>query len=271
MRLILEVQVSVKNSTRWQDLLDNLDHIKVRLDKEMTFRNQVNEVSYEKPDPILIATHYKDEFIALIAALFAYGNVKAILKLLDSFDYTLLDAGEDMITQSLKNHYYRFQNQEDIIAFFIALRRLKNEDSLENIFKKGYMQSYNVMDGISSIIKALYGVHTYQSKGYQFLIGHPFRGQRETSPFKRWHMYLRWMVRHDFIDLGLWKGINRAHLLMPLDTHTFHVSQKLGLLKRKTYDFKSVVLLTEQLKQFDANDPLKYDFALYRLGQEGLV
>jgi uncharacterized protein (TIGR02757 family) len=76
------------------------------------------------------------------------------------------------------------------------------------------------------------------------------------------------MVREDNIDLGLWKSVNKADLLLPLDTHTFSVSHSLGLLKRKTYDLKAVLELTDILKSFDKSDPIKYDFALYRIGQE---
>jgi uncharacterized protein (TIGR02757 family) len=79
------------------------------------------------------------------------------------------------------------------------------------------------------------------------------------------------MVREDSIDLGLWKGVKKSDLLMPLDTHTFAVSRNLGLLNRKTYDLKAVLELTEKLKTFDKDDPIKYDFALYRLGQEKII
>ena len=81
-------------------------------------------------------------------------------------------------------------------------------------------------------------------------------------------MFLRWMVRDDNLDLGLWKGINKKDLILPLDTHTFKVSQKLGLLDRQSYDLKSALLITEKLKEFDEFDPIKYDFSLYRIGQE---
>ena len=80
----------------------------------------------------------------------------------------------------------------------------------------------------------------------------------------------RWMVRSDALDMGLWSKIDKKDLLMPLDTHTFKVSQRLGLLKRKTYDMKATIELTNKLKKFDNSDPIKYDFALYRLGQEKL-
>ncbi len=84
-------------------------------------------------------------------------------------------------------------------------------------------------------------------------------------------MYLRWMVRRDALDMGLWQGVRRADLLVPLDTHTFHVSRRLGLLKRRQYDLKAVFELTDRLRAFDPADPVKYDFALYRLGQENLL
>ena len=84
-------------------------------------------------------------------------------------------------------------------------------------------------------------------------------------------MYLRWMVRNDELDMGLWKDVDKADLILPLDTHTFNVSKNLGMLVRKTYDLKSALLITEKLKEFDKDDPIKYDFALYRLGQEKIL
>jgi uncharacterized protein (TIGR02757 family) len=71
--------------------------------------------------------------------------------------------------------------------------------------------------------------------------------------------------------MGLWEGVKKSDLIIPLDTHTFNVSKKLGLLSRKTYDLESAVLVTQKLKEFDNNDPLKYDFALYRIGQEKII
>jgi len=79
------------------------------------------------------------------------------------------------------------------------------------------------------------------------------------------------MVRVDNLDMGLWSKIDKADLIMPLDTHTFQVSLRLGLLKRKTYDMKASLELTQRFKSFDEHDPIKYDFALYRLGQEKLM
>jgi uncharacterized protein (TIGR02757 family) len=81
-------------------------------------------------------------------------------------------------------------------------------------------------------------------------------------------MYLRWMVRNDNtgVDFGLWKSISPAILSCPLDTHSGNVARKLGLLHRKQNDAKALEELDLALRALDANDPVKYDFALFGLG-----
>ena len=83
-------------------------------------------------------------------------------------------------------------------------------------------------------------------------------------------MFLRWMVRDGCVDLGVWNPKNnyfgKADLLIPLDVHVARVSRGLGILNRKQNDFKSVVELTQVLKTFDPQDPVKYDFAMFGYG-----
>ncbi len=246
-------------------------NIKNRLDQEVEKRNSQDEISNEKPDPLLIAKKYNDESIALICALFAYGNVKAIIKFLESLDFSLLEKSDEVIEKELSKHYYRFQKSEDVIALFIALKYLKKRDSIENIFYEGYKKEQNILDGLWNFIATLKEVYPYESRGYSFLIGSVPKKVNSAGTYKRYLMYLRWMVREDELDMGLWSKIDKKDLLMPLDTHTFKVSQKLGLLQRKTYDMKAVLELTKILQKFDKTDPIKYDFALYRLGQEKIV
>ncbi len=248
-----------------------MNKIKQMLDNEVKNRNQQSELSYDKPDPLLIASKYNDESIALICALFAYGNAKLIVKFLDSLDFSLLEASDEVIKKSLSTHYYRFQDSDDVVAIFIALKRLKKIDSIENLFYAGYKKEHNILDGLWSFISALKEVYPYESRGYKFLIGSVPKKINSAGTYKRYLMYLRWMVRSDELDLGLWSKIDKKDLLMPLDTHTFKVSQKLGLLERKTYDMKATLELTSKLKTFDSLDPIKYDFALYRLGQEKVI
>lgn len=245
--------------------------IKKLLEKEVEKRNKSGEISLGRLDPIFVAYRYKDPTISLICALFAYGNVKQIVKFLDSLDFGLLDKSDKEIKEALKNHYYRFQKSEDIIALFIALKRLNETTTLEEVFKSGYLQNGSVIEGIHSLIKTITSLFPHATQGYNFLISQVTHKTKGAGALKRWMMYLRWMVREDNIDMGLWNGIDKADLIMPLDTHTFNVSKKLGLLQRKTYDLQSAIELTQTLKTFDAKDPLKYDFALYRIGQEKII
>ena len=186
-----------------------MDNIKQLLDKEVTHRNKFDEISDEKPDPLLIAKRNNNEYIALICALFAYGNVHQIIKFLNSLDFKILNNSEKNIQTILKNHYYRFQKADDIIALFIALKRLEKKDSLENIFLRGYEQKQCVLEVIDKIIQSVREVYEYDSEGYRFLIGTPFKRDKQqnikhigNSPYKRYNMFLRWMVRSDNLDMG---------------------------------------------------------------------
>ncbi len=259
-------------------LISYMTSIKKLLDNEVNNRNNRNELTFDKPDPLIVAKKYNDEYISLICALFAYGNAGQIVKFLSSLDFDLLNQDEQIIKNYLKGYYYRFQNEDDVINFFISLKRLKEINSLENIFKTGYDKNNNILEGIENIINSILEINNYYSDGYKFLIGTIPKKDKSgqikligNSPYKRYNMFLRWMIRYDNLDMGLWGERYKKDLILPLDTHTFKVSQKLGLLNRKTYDLKSAILITEKLKEFDLNDPIKYDFALYRLGQEKII
>jgi len=249
----------------------NLSKVKICLDAEVEKRNNISELSLEKPDPLFIASKYQDESIALICALFAYGNAGQIVKFLASFDFSLLDKSEKTIKNTLTSHYYRFQKPEDVIAFFIALKRLKEVDSIENIFYEGYKKEHQILDGLWHFIEIFQELLPHKTQGYRFLIGSLPKKVATAGTYKRYMMYLRWMVRKDELDMGLWSKIDKKDLLMPLDTHTFKMAQKLGLLKRRSYDMKAAIELTENFRKWDKNDPVKYDFALYRIGQEGIL
>ncbi len=245
-----------------------MQEIKKTLDFWADKKNSAHELSLDAtPDPLQVACRYNDEFIALICAMFAYGNARAIVKFLNSLDFTLLDKSEEEIKRGVDGAIYRFQNSEDIAQFFISLHRIKQDNSLEDLFIQGYKKNKNIIDGVHCLISSIYSINPYKSRGYEFLIGKI----GTNSPYKRYNMYLRWMVREDNLDLGLWSGVDRSDLLAPLDTHTHKMALKLGLIKRKSYDLKACLELTEAFKKFDKNDPIKYDFALYRMGQEKII
>jgi len=249
-----------------------LRKLKEWLDQEVSKRDHRLELSDERPDPLLVARRYKRDDIALICALFSYGNAKLIVKFLNSLDFSLLDQDEAVIRKSLAKHYYRFQKSEDVIAIFIAIKRLREKDVLlQDIFTNAYKEKHWVMDGVNALIESIYELYPHDTQGYKFLLGSRIENINKAGAFKRWHMFLRWMVRKDKLDLGLWQNIDKKDLIIPLDTHTFNVSRNLGLLKRKQYDLKAAIELTETLKIFDSNDPVRYDFALYRIGQENIL
>ncbi len=255
-----------------------MQNIKELLDKEVCTRNSNCELSYEKPDPLLVASRYKDEYAILLCALFGYGKASLIVKFLDSLNFDLLNEKEEIIDKELDKFYYRFQTTEDVKTIFKTFRRLKQENSLNDIFLEGYKKENDVLEGLDTVLSKIFKTSNYSSQGFTFLVSSQLKRDKQgkikyigNAPYKRWMMFLRWMVRDDNLDLGLWKDINKKDLILPLDTHTFKVSQKLGLLNRKTYDLKSAVLITEKLKEFDIHDPIKYDFALYRIGQEKLI
>lgn len=247
-----------------------MEEIKAYLDEQVASRNHHDELCIERPDPLMIARRSKDQHHALTCALFAYGSAKAIVIFLASLPQNLVDFDESELRLVLEGKYYRFQSSEDIIQWFCTLRALKDSGGAEKAFKEGYTLG-GVLGGVSALITSLYDLNPYRSKGYEFLIGKPIEKVEKASAMKRWMMYLRWMVRHNELDMGLWDKVNPSDLIMPLDTHTFNVSRRLGLLNRSVCDMRAALELTETLKIFDSHDPLKYDFALYRIGQEKLI
>ena len=247
-----------------------MKEIQAFLDAEVAARNCEGELCFERPDPLLIARRSMDQHHALTCALFAYGSAKAIVAFLSSLEDGLCGMNETDLRQKLAGKYYRFQTTEDIVQWFLTLGALQEIGGAEKAFMNGY-ETTGMIGGVTSLISTLYDLNSYRSTGYQFLIGKPIVTIHKTSAMKRWMMYLRWMVRHDALDMGLWREVKHSDLIMPLDTHTFNVSRRLGLLQRKQCDMKAAIELTEMLKRFDPLDPLKYDFALYRIGQEKMA
>ena len=246
-----------------------MQNLKNLLDYHADIKN-CKENLYANPDPLWVAAKFKEPNIALISALFAYGNARLIVKFLNSLNFELLNENDNEIKNFYKNKKYRFQNSCDVAEIFITIKRLKNDENIENLIKVGFENGENLAYGINNLISKIYSLNSYRSDGYEFFFGKNF-DKKPKSPYKRYNMFLRWMVRDKDIDLGLFKSIDKKDLLMPLDVHTHRVSLKLGLMSRKTYDFEAVLELTNRLREFDKNDPIKYDFGLYRLGQSGEI
>ncbi len=218
----------------------------------------------------MVARQQSDERAILLCALFGYGSAKAIVRFLSSLDFRVLEGPESSIRRGLDGRYYRFQTNRDVVEAFCALHRLER-GAMRSIFMEHYKKNRRVIDGVFALIEAIDARTTKKSRGIRFLFGNVPERRVPISPYKRWMMFLRWMVRKDSLDLGLWEDVDRRDLVIPLDTHTFHTGRRLGLIRRKSYDWKAAVELTEALRSFDPDDPVRYDFALYRWGQEKIV
>ena len=244
--------------------------LRERLEAEVAKRNAREELSMRRPDPLLVARRQRDDRAILLCALFGYGNAARIVDFLESLDFSLLDAAEEEIRRGLKGRRYRFQSEEDVARAFLTLGRMAPEEP-EKIFMEGYKKEGRVIDGVFGLIRRIRDATRYESYGFDFLFGRVPEDSVPRGAYKRWMMFLRWMVRRDALDLGRWRGVATKNLVIPLDTHTFRMGRKLDLLQRRSPDWKAALELTDALRRFDPEDPVRYDFALYRMGQEGVV
>ena len=226
-------------------------------------------------DPIQIpgsfSTREDAEIIGFITATIAWGqrktiivNAKKLVMLMDEapHDFVMNASGRDM--SRLDRFVHRTFNGTDLRHFVLGLRHLSRE---HGGIEEAFLLDGKLDDIASSIarFKRRFFEPAHQPRTQKH-VADPSKG----SNAKRINMYLRWMVRPDDrgIDLGLWKKIPASALHVPLDVHTGRVARELGLLKRKQDDWKSVIELTEALREFDPADPIKYDIALFALGVE---
>ncbi|MDQ3022153.1 MAG: TIGR02757 family protein [Bacteroidota bacterium] len=248
------------NKILQKDLKEYLDKLYVSFKKK-----------YSSKDPVWILHEFQDEkdieIIGLITSCYAYGKVEQInqfiYKFLRNINFKVYEFTSNFSQQKdkkfLKHLYYRFNTGDDLA---LLIENIKNvifsHGSLQNLFLEKYRSSQqNVLPSLSFFNLKLNEI-TNQNSYHGYLI--PL--VENNSTLKRLNLYLRWMVRKDEIDLGIWNKIDKGKLIMPVDTHVYRVSRKLKLAKRKTCDMKFALELTERLKKFDELDPVKYDFAL---------
>jgi uncharacterized protein (TIGR02757 family) len=159
---------------------------------------------------------------------------------------------------------YRTFNGKDCIFFIKSLQNIYlKHGGIHQLFSDSITKKdLNIQPGIIAFRKVFFEInHNDRTQKH-------FSNPEKNSSVKRLNMFLRWMIRKDKngVDFGLWNDISASKLLCPLDVHSGRVARALGLLDRKQDDWKAVLELTDNLKKFDKNDPVKYDFALFGLG-----
>ena len=234
---------------------------------------QYNTLDFIDSDPIqiphLFSLKEDIEIAAFLTATIAWGNRKMIINnskrmmdMLGNSPYDFIMEHKHNQLEKLDGFVHRTFNSDDFKTFVKSLQHIYNtHNGLEMAFSKN-QQALSMQPSISEFKRLFFEV-AHQPRTMKH-VSDPMQG----SAAKRINMFLRWMVRQDQkgVDFGIWKSISPAALSCPLDVHSGNVARKLGLLTRKQNDGKALAELDAALRKLDANDPVKYDFALFGLG-----
>lgn len=205
------------------------------------------------------------EIAGFLASQFAYGNIKAMEMFLGRLFGTLGPRPAEFIKGGdlniLRPLYYRFQKGDEIVGLLSVLRRVQKEfGGLGDLFRSCFRGDSR---------EALWTMRALLFEDRDDLIFF-FPRPSEANPLKRWNLFLRWMVRKDDIDAGIWDFIHPRDLVVPLDTHLFKIGRCMGWTARRSATWKAALEITGALKEYCPHDPLKYDFFLcHRVGVEG--
>ena len=232
--------------------------------------------AFIETDPVQIPhlfTRKEDiEIAGFLAATIAWGQRKTIITNAKRLTCLMDNAPCDFVMNATPNELNRLDTfvhrtfQPDDCLFFISSLRHIYADcgGLQTVFTNGYNTTGSIFGALIHFRRVF-----LETPHLQRSVKHISDVQRGASA-KRLNMFLRWMVRgNDGIDFGLWKDIPVSALMMPLDVHSGNVSRRIGLLTRTANDWKAVEELTANLRKFDPDDPVKYDFALFGLGVSG--
>lgn len=248
----------------------NSAELKVFLDEKALYYQSNTFIA---ADPIQIPHRFSRkediEISSFLVATIAWGNRTSIIKngnkmmtFMDGAPYEFITQHNAKDLEPLKKFVHRTFNGEDFVYFITALKHIYNKQGgLEEVFAR-HAEPANLQNAI----------HAFKSLFFQ--LPHPKRttkhisDPKKGSAAKRINMFLRWMIRSgkNEVDFGIWSLLHPRQLSCPLDVHSGNVARKLGLLSRKQNDAKAVLELDTALRALDAEDPVKYDFALFGLG-----
>jgi uncharacterized protein (TIGR02757 family) len=234
-------------------------------------------------DPIHIVRRYSRdedrEVVAFVAASLAFGRVASVLQSIERVLAVIgpepaaylrrFDAARDGRAFSAIVH--RWTRGADIAALLWLVRQMTDRGgSIEGFFLDGYdAAAADVEEALDSFsaralsldLKAAYG-RVPRQPGVCYFFPRPSKG----SGCKRLNLFLRWMVRRDALDLGVWRRVSPAQLVVPLDTHVIRVGRRLRLTGYSSPGWRMARDITASLRRLDPDDPVKYDYSLCHLG-----
>lgn len=234
-------------------------------------REEASAAQHLARDPLRFVLRHEApadrEVAAVFSALLAFGRVELFGVVLQRIfalaaarggPAAWVDGFGDADAEALRPLYYRWHRGEDFVALARLLGRIRREHgSVGAIFRPGPARTS--LDAAVSILEAALEA---PSRGVRSWMTRPSDG----SACKRWLMLLRWMVRTESPDLGLWAHLSAADLVIPVDTHVLRISRLLGLTDRPVADWRTAEQITAALRRYDAADPVGFDFALAHLG-----
>ena len=232
-----------------------------------------NRPEFIETDPIQVPKKFENkeniEIAGFLTATISWGSRQSIIKnamrMVSAMDFQPRDFvlnSTPANLRALEKFAHRTFNGDDCLYFIRALKNIyQNYDGLQQVFENGYRQEKSVKSALLHFHNLFFELKGERTRKHVSNVG-------KGASAKRLNMFLRWMVRKDKngVDFGIWKEIPTAALMLPLDVHTGNTARKLGLLKRKSNDWKAVEEVTSELRNFDPEDPVKYDFALFGLG-----
>ncbi|HEY2029108.1 MAG TPA: TIGR02757 family protein [Myxococcales bacterium] len=237
-------------------------------------------------DPVELPHRYRDaqdiEVSALLAAAVAYGRVDlfkprltALLERLGKSPARIArTASAAQLLELTKDFEYRMTGPRDVACLLYgAGAMLRRHGSLGASFTAHFQRLGTVREALGAFVDELCGEdftpitgQRAPSRRLKHLLPHPSRG----SACKRLNLFLRWMIRGpDGVDFGLWRGVPASALVMPLDTHVHRIGRFIGLTARKDLSWRTAEDVTRRLRSLDADDPVRFDFALSHLGISG--
>jgi uncharacterized protein (TIGR02757 family) len=235
-----------------------------------------NDRSHVHPDPLEFLYAFEDlrdrEVAAMVAATLAYGRVAQILKSVGAVlevlgpnpAQALLSATPGSLSESLCGFVHRFATGRHVCALLAGIRQvLGRYHSIQACFLKHRRPEEN------SVITALGGLVEEIMAGAGEDTGHLLPLPARGSACKRLHLFLRWMVRQDAVDPGGWAPVSPSELIVPLDTHMHRVGRLCGFTRRNSGDLRTALEITNGFRRFCPEDPVRYDFALTRVGMGG--
>ena len=240
-----------------------------------------NHRQFIPPDPLQFVYKYSSredmEIAAFLSAILAYGRVQHIERSLTNLFARMGNSPFEFVKNfdakkraKLKGFKHRFTSGDCLSDLFWLLKKILNQyGSIEEFFLAGYNPSdKNIIPALSRFCDSLLAMHTAKHTGkanreLMFLLASPSR----KSACKRLNLFLRWMVRNDDVDPGLWQAsIDKTKLLVPIDVHTARLSRILGFHDKRVISLSVAVKITERFAEIEPVDPAKYDFALSRVG-----